>query len=736
MRRPVILLALLFFAILGAMAAAPLLVQPPPLRAANAPTQFDTVRAKARLAVILGDQRPHPADSAASDQVRGKLVATLRGLGLGPVVRDQFACNALFKQRGVACARVRNVIARLGPARGKALLLNAHYDSVPVGPGAADDGIGVASLLEVTAVLKDRPLRRPVMLLFNEGEELGLVGARAFLADPLSRHVDSLINLEARGVRGPVNMFETNRPNAAPIALFARVVERPVANSLSTDVYRLMPNYTDVNSFATRGWLTLNLAPIGNETRYHSAGDDLAALDLATLQHMGDQTLALALALSNGTRPSASNRIFMDVSGRALITLPMVAGVLLLALLLLAFAGLAIRRGGFARGAGVVIGTLIGSGALAWLALALVGAFRPGMFWRAEPEWTLLSTFSLVILVGAAFLATLGRRSSLSQLRTAFWLLFLAFGALVGLFAPGGIVFFLFAPLLALIGIIAARWWKPAEALGSAAAILFLYLTWGAMLGLLEELLSAGPMWLFAPLGSLLLLPALIEAKPLIERARLRGVAIVGGALALLGWVAAAAAPAYSADRQQRLVIQHVTDARQGQSWWSILNDGAPLPRAAGSGWTRGTLPLSEARRWLTDAPADPDIRAPSISLVGQVRNGDERTLTVRIAANGNDEIDLIAPEDARIRRAGVTGFVRPIDQQADGRYSVSCTGRACDGVTIELVIGRLEPIHLLVVGSRSSLPPAAAALLASRPRFARPQYRPDASIAFGRVKL
>ncbi len=66
-------------------------------------------------------------------------------------------------------------------------------------------------------MLKDRPLKRPVILLFNEGEELGLVGARAFLADPLSRNVDSLINLEARGVRGPANMFETSRPNAAPV---------------------------------------------------------------------------------------------------------------------------------------------------------------------------------------------------------------------------------------------------------------------------------------------------------------------------------------------------------------------------------------------------------------------------------------------------------------------------------------------------------------------------------------
>ncbi|MGN6847851.1 MAG: M20/M25/M40 family metallo-hydrolase, partial [Sphingomicrobium sp.] len=272
MRRPAILLALVLVALLGAMAATPLLEQAPALRTQNGAGQFDAARAKERLAYILGDQAPHPADTPASDLVRARLVAQLQEMGLNPIVRDQFACNELFKVRGVSCARVRNVIAMLGPPGGKALLLNAHYDSVPVGPGASDDGMGVATLLEVGTILKDQPLKRPVILLFNEGEELGLVGARAFLADPLSRNVDSLINLEARGVRGPVNMFETSRPNAAPIRIFDTAVEHPVANSLSTDVYRLMPNYTDVNSFAERGWLTLNFAPIGNETRYHSPG--------------------------------------------------------------------------------------------------------------------------------------------------------------------------------------------------------------------------------------------------------------------------------------------------------------------------------------------------------------------------------------------------------------------------------------------------------------------------------
>ena len=740
MRRPLVLLTALLIAVIALMAAKSLLIVVPPVRDHPEAGHFDAQRAKAALALVLGDQRPHPADAGADDQVRDRLIALLRHVGLNPIVRDQLACNELYKSRGVSCARVRNVIAVVGPATGKAVLLNAHYDSTPVGPGAADDGIGVATLFEVGAILRDRPLKRPVILLFNEGEELGLVGARAFLADPLSRNVDSLINLEARGVRGPVNMFETSRPNGAPIAVFAAAVNHPVANSLSTDVYRLLPNYTDVNSFSERGWLTLNLAPIGNETRYHSPGDDVAALDPATLQHMGDQTLALAQALANDPPPAAAgNELFMDLAGITLITLPMIAGVVLLLGLLIGFAALAGMRRGLLRGAAVVLGTLVGSTALSWLALALIGAARHGMFWRAQPLWTHLATYASVMLAGVALLATIGRRAEARQLLAAFWLIYVFAGALIGLVAPGGIIFFLFPPLLALIGMAGARWWRPAERIGAIAAIVLLYLTWGAMLGLLEELLNGGPMWIFAPLGALVILPVLVEAKPLIDSVRTRNALAAAGLLALLGWAAATTAPAYSADRQQRFVIQHVTNLRTFKSWWSVINDGAPLPatyRAAGR-WSRQKLPFSERPRWIVPAPVNAEfLAAPGVQRLSQVQNGNERTLTLRLLSTGFDRIELIGPEDAKIRAAGTTGFVRPIDQQEDGKYYIDCFGRSCDGAMMTLVIGKAEPVDLLVVGSRPGLPASGAALLTGRPQFARPQYNRDETLAFIRVKL
>ncbi|MEO8454718.1 MAG: M28 family peptidase [Sphingomicrobium sp.] len=736
MRRPLLLLALLLLALLGALALTPFLEQPPQGVTTPGAGEFDATRAKARLASILGDQRPHPADTVADDQVRQRIVGPLQQMGLTPIIRDQFACNELYKSRGVSCARVRNVIAVLGPATGKAVLLNAHYDSTPVGPGAADDGIGVGTLLEVGAILKDQPLKRPVILLFNEGEELGLVGARAFLADPLSRNVDSLINLEARGVRGPVNMFETSRPNGAAIAVFAAAVKHPVANSLSTDVYRLLPNYTDVNSFAERGWLTLNLAPIGNETRYHSAGDDMAALDPTTLQHMGDQTLALAKGLAGGTPIATGDRIFMDVAGRALITLPLEIGVVLLIVLLISFGVISLRRGGLLRGAAAVAGTVVAATALSWVILALVGAVRHGMFWRAHPIWTHLTVYAATIFAAAVLLTAVGGSLDRTKLRPAFWFIFLVLGGAIGLIAPGGIIFFLFPPLLALIGTIAASWWQPAERVASGMAIVILYLTWGAMLGLLEDLLNGGPMWIFAPLGSLLIIPVLIEARPLIARAGPRVSAVMSGLITLAFCAASAAAPAYSADRQQRFVIQHVTDVSKGKSWWSVLNDAAPLPQDFGSNWTRARLPFSERPRWLASAPTDPGTKAPGIQLVSQVQNGSDRTLTLRLTANGNDRVELIAPENARIRSAGVQGFIRPIDQNESGKYLIDCFGRSCDAAVLQLTIGKASPIEVLVLGSKAELPPAAAPYIRRRPKFARPQYNRDETIAFARFKL
>lgn len=77
-----------------------------------------------------------------------------------------------------------NIIAELARAAGqKELMLGAHYDRVAAGTGAIDNASGSATVLELLAVLKARPLKNyAVTAGFFDLEEIGLVGSRAHVA--------------------------------------------------------------------------------------------------------------------------------------------------------------------------------------------------------------------------------------------------------------------------------------------------------------------------------------------------------------------------------------------------------------------------------------------------------------------------------------------------------------------------------------------------------------------------
>ena len=108
-----------------------------------------------------------------------------------------------------------------------------------------------------------------------------------------------------------------------------------------------------------------------------------------------------------------------------------------------------------------------------------------------------------------------------------------------------------------------------------------------------------------------------------------------------------------------------------------------------------------------------------------------------RIHANRNERIELIAPEDAKIRSAGVQGFIRPVDQNETGKYVIGCSGRNCDGMILEIVTDHPKPIQFTVVGETSGFPSdSVARFIHEYPNYAEPQYSSDATIAFTRVNL
>lgn len=92
------------------------------------------------------------------------------------------------------------------------------------------------------------------VVLFSDGEELGLLGARAFARHhPWMADVRLVLNFEARGTRGPSILFETG-PGTGPLMTdFATTAPHPLAFSYGYDVYRRLPNDTDFTVFREAG---------------------------------------------------------------------------------------------------------------------------------------------------------------------------------------------------------------------------------------------------------------------------------------------------------------------------------------------------------------------------------------------------------------------------------------------------------------------------------------------------
>ncbi len=305
--RPVLIRALLTLLWLaGLILAALWQLQPPAPRLSNAaPAQFSAGRALLHVRALAA--LPHPIGTPAHDAACDYILAQLRLMGVtgqtqaAPVVADGW-------QRPYRAANVRNVFARLPGRDGQgrpALLLVAHYDSVPTRPGASDDAASAAALLEtVRALQSDRAAHGPpagdIVLLWTDAEEPGLMGARVFTQQPPFPLSPSplVLNFEARGVSGPSLMFETGPENGALVREYANAAPQPTASSLFYAVYKILPNDSDFTEFRKVGMRGLNFAFIDGLARYHTARDDAAHLSPASLQQQGDIMLALARRFS------------------------------------------------------------------------------------------------------------------------------------------------------------------------------------------------------------------------------------------------------------------------------------------------------------------------------------------------------------------------------------------------------------------------------------------------------
>ena len=730
----------LWFALLALLALAAFMrwmyAPPAPLPLTAPATQFSAQRAAGILAELVGTGIPHPLASPADERVRERIVAYLRELGLPVELQRGWACDDAF-----ACGWVVNVISRIegtGPSS-DAVLLATHYDSVPAGPGAGDDGVGVASVLEIARALKAMPApRHPIVLLIDEGEEAGLLGARLFVAGHgAARTVRAAVNLDARGDSGPSLMFETGAATDWTMRLFGSAVARPMSNSLYYFIYKLLPNDTDFTVFKAAGYEGLNFALIGDVERYHTPQDDFAHLDPRSLQHQGQNALAAVLALANTELhpPSIRSAVFFDVMSRALIHWPAswsVAIGIALAVALLALLWVVPRRTGvrgrellWAFAAWLVAWLGVTGVAAVLLSLARsAGAIPPASAysWAAYPLGMHAASIALALLAPACAERLSRGRAGAWSLWIVHALVFGALAALCSLVVPElSFVFLLPALALLLAAWPASRRAAPAPV--PRAAIIVPTLVSALVLVPILLLLYPGlgaDAWpvvtAVAALGLLGLAPLLRQAEPRSFRAW----TLSGAIIVVAGCGYTLMRPEYSAQMPQRTLLWYVLDADAGSARWLLqpdskrsppqlaLRDQAPPPTAR--------VPHGIVDRLHVTAAPRLDYAPPEMQVLGTaaIDGGSVHRLRLR-SVRGAPEIELAVP-DARATGATLIdagGQRLPVKpwRAGDRTSRLQFIGAPAEGVVVELRTRGTSELAVTLLDRSYGLPAAGSAL-------------------------
>jgi hypothetical protein len=679
--------------------------QGPPPRDASAPeNEFSSVRAMSTLQGLLAEGVPHPVGSPANARVRARIESRFRELGYETTVQRRFACNS-----NAICAMVENVIAhapRPGDSSraGDVVLLVAHYDSVAAGPGASDDGMGVATQLEVARAIRNDQLRNRVTFLLTDGEEAGLLGAEAFVADEtLMRDVAAVINVEMRGTHGVSNMFETSPGNRWLIRHLSNALERPQASSFFYAIYKLLPNDTDVTVFKRAGKAAVNYAAIGGVNWYHTPFDDVAHASPRTLQHHGDNALATLRALGDAdlAARSRTDATYFDVLEFFLMWWPQ-EWTLWIAIASLIGLIFAVRKteprsmtfGVLAAFAAIVFAALGGVG-MAWL----VGLRSADINWVAHPLAGILA-LALTGLAAAFFGAALfNRRDDASGLLYGVAIVWHMIGIALAVTLPGA-AYLMIVPALAvtICALAGANEITTSTVAATVAAILIfpIAITIYDALGANLMAVIAVIVGIFATL-----------VAPLFARARNGFAATV---LAIVCAIVAMAQPASTPEKPRFLTLSYVDDPAAKTPQWMTRMLTDPLRKAAPFAPADSTLtPWNRGVAWATPAP---DVRLPRVTVSGQ-RNGDHLMLRVTSHRNAG-RVSLFVRGGTILRTNGVAPPPNPArrPRQYPEGWQLT-TGNGVQEIVVD--VEAKGPVEVVASDTGFGFPPEGAALLRAR---------------------
>jgi hypothetical protein len=720
--------------VLGALAAVSLLaLEPPDPQPASArASEFSAERALSHVQQIA--ERPHPVGSPANAEVRDYLVGQLEDLGMRPTVQQ--VTSARTMEGTASMARVHNIHAQIpGSSPTGHVVLVAHYDSVPRSPGAADDGAGVAAILEIArAITSGSPPRNDIDIVFTDAEEPWLLGAQAFVnADRLDPQRSVMLNLEARGTSGPAMMFQSSTDNATLIPGLANA-QRPIAGSgLWEACSQLLTGDTDFSVFRDAGFAGMNFAFMEGSARYHTPEDSPANLDHASLQHIGSTVLAATRHFADQDlgAPRGGQLTYFTVLG-GLVYYPQQLAVPLAVLPAVVFAATLLyarRRGVRVHGVGwsaasflALLVVIMALGLGAWQLLLLLhpsyGSFHTGDTYR--PEWYAAGLLALTAALSVAWYLMMRRRRTPEELILATWAWFLVLAIFSAAFVPGAAYLFTWTPLVGSVLLAAAFRWSREEttwrylalSAGAAPAIALL-------VPLVDLLLSLGLAFVSGPMFMAVLV--LVTALPVMDLLALRRAWLVPVATAVVGLALVTAGLRIDTfddehPRQTRLV--YALDANQEQAWW-LSADPDPAP------WTDRYVDtermeddrfpdspsLSLSSRYYSGPASVARIEPPDVTVRRSEQTGETRELGLRITPAEGSRLALYADTRSHtVTAATVDGVnVEEVPGQREdtdpSRWGFVFHGVPPEGIDVTLEVRGEGPLLLRVIGYRDGLP-------------------------------
>ncbi|MDP6941776.1 MAG: M28 family peptidase [Planctomycetota bacterium] len=206
---------------------------------------------------------------------------------------------------------------------GEALLLGAHLDHVglnysgefwgspsAIHPGADDNASGSAALLEVAEGLSETKPKEDILFVWFSGEELGLLGSRAYCRKPIHplESTIAMLNMDQIARTNPKSMNVGGLWDNPKLLKLVKKLHKRIQNplNLDTEYGRDLFTRSDHYSFYQKGVPSLFFfeGNIDDNPVYHKPGDVPGTIQYGKMTWVAREFLALAWALAfEGERP-------------------------------------------------------------------------------------------------------------------------------------------------------------------------------------------------------------------------------------------------------------------------------------------------------------------------------------------------------------------------------------------------------------------------------------------------